>query len=342
MKPSITESSLDAVLERLILSDGDAASLFLQTAMREAPGVSADRVTVARQVRHANTSGTADLVVRYWSENSCVAMLLIENKIDAGFTPNQPARYAASREAHLASGVAPLVATLLVAPSVYLAGSKLAAGFDAVLPYESLLQIVMGDDRKLVEVAIERAASPYEPVPVQAVMDFFTGYAELAKQAAPDLVLKRNPNSADARPESSRTIYFDAKRSGFASYDFLLKEGRPASLRVSHQCWDSGAPNPSVKAMLDGWACHLPLATPILAVALQGSGVCLRAASRSLALVLDTQRLNNMRPITGQEALILDALAKLQRLRETWNALRDPLLECATILEGNAVSRDIA
>ena len=338
MKPSVTESSLDAVLERLILSGGDAASLFLQTAIREAHGVFADRVTVARQERHANATGTADLVVRYWLKTSCVAMLLIENKIDAGFTPNQPARYAASRDAHIASGVAPLVATLLVAPSIYLAGSKLAVGFDAVLPYENLLQIVTGNDRKLVEVAIDRAASPYEPLPVQAVMDFFAGYAELARQAAPDLVLKRNPNSADARPESSRTIYFDTKRSGFASYDFLLKEGRPASLRVSHQCWDSGAPNPSVKTMLVGWACHLPFATPILSVALRESGVYLRAAGRSLALVLDTQRLNNLRPITGQEALILDALAKLQRLRETWNALRDPLLECATILEGNGAA----
>lgn len=335
MKPSVTESSLDAVLERLLLSHRNAAALFLETAARHAAGVAVDRVTVARQVRHANASGTADLVVRYWSGTSCVAVLLVENKIDAGFTPDQPARYAASRDAHLASGAAPIVATLLVAPSIYLTGSKLAAGFDAVLPYESLLPNVTGDDRELVETAIERAASPYEPVPVRAVMDFFTGYAELARQATPDLVLKRNPNSADARPESSRTIYFDAKRSGFASYDFLLKEGRPASLRVSHQCWDSAAPNPSVKAMLDGWARHLPLAAPILATSLRGSGAYVRAAGRSLALVLDTQRLDNMRPVAGQETIILDALAKVQRLRETWNGLRDPLRECAMSAEGS-------
>lgn len=334
MKPSVTESSLDAVLERLLLSDHNAAALFLGTAARRGIGVAADRVTVVRQVRHANASGTADLVVRYWSGSSCVAVLLVENKIDAGFTPDQPARYAASRDAHLVSGVAPVVATLLVAPSIYLTGSKLAAGFDAVLPYESLLPIVRGGDRGLVELAIERAVSPYEPVPVPAVMDFFTGYAELARQAAPDLVLKRNPNSADARPESSRTIYFDAKRSGFASYNFLLKQGRPASLRISHQCWDSGRPNPSVKAMLDGWARHLPLAAPILAAALRGSGIYVRTASRSLALVIDTYRLDNTRPVTRQKTVIIDALTKLQRLRETWNGLRDPLQECARITEG--------
>ena len=149
--------------------------------------------------------------------------------------------------------------------------------------------------------------------------------APAARNAAPDLVLKRNPNSAGARPEASRTIYFDARRSGFAGYDFLLKEGRPASLRVSHQCWDSGAPNPSVKAMLDGWAQHLAIVSPVLAPSLRGSGIYLRAAGRSLALVLDTRRLDNMRPVAGQETVILDALSKLQRLRDAWNGLEEPL-----------------
>lgn len=332
MKPAVTESSLDAVIERLLLADRHAAALFLETAVPQATGLSFDRVTIARQVQHAGASGTADLVVRYWERSSCLAVLLVENKIDAGFTPDQPARYAVSRDAHRASGAAPIVATLLVAPSIYLAGSKLAAGFDAVLPYERLLPVALSEDRELVEVAIERAASPYEPVPVQAVMDFFTGYAELARQTAPDLVLKRNPNSADARPESSRTIYFDAKRSGFASYDFLLKEGRPASLRVSHQCWDSGAPNPSVKIMLDGWARHLERVAPIITPAIRLGGVYVRPAGRSLALASNTRRLDNMRSVDGQEAAIVDALAKLQQLRSAWNDLGDALRRSADLV----------
>lgn len=325
MKPAVTESALDGVLERLLLADRDAGALFLRSALPELSDVGFDRVTVARQVRHLGASGTADLVTRFWTGPSCEAMLLVENKIDAGFTPDQPARYAVSRDAHRAANSAPVVATLLVAPNIYLAGSRLAAGFDGVLAYERLLPIMAGQDRELVETAVERAESPYEPVPVAAVMDFFTGYAELVRQAAPDLVLKRNPNSGDARPEASRTIYFDVKRSGFTSYSFLLKEGRPASLRLSHQCWDSGAPNPSVKAMVDGWARHLPLASPVLSASLRGSGIYVRPAGRSLALVLDTSRLDNMRAVAGQEAIILDALSKLQRLRDAWNGLGEPL-----------------
>lgn len=337
MKPAVTEAALDGVLERLLLSDHDAAALFLRSASPHGPDPLFGRVTVARQVRHMGASGTADLVARFWAGSACAAMLLVENKIDAGFTPDQPARYAVSRDAHRAASSAPIVATLLVAPEVYLAGSRLAAGFDGALAYERLLPIVAGPDRELVETAVERAESPYEPVPVAAVMDFFAGYAELVRQAAPDLVLKRNPNSGDARPEASRTIYFDAKRSGFGSYPFLLKDGRPASLRLSHQCWDSGAPNPSVKAMLDGWALHLPVVSPILSAALRGSGVYLRAAGRSLALVLDTSRLDNLRPVAGQETIILDALSKLQRLRDAWNGLEAPLREAATLVTNRKV-----
>lgn len=327
MKPAVTEAALDGVIERLLLSNRAAAAMLLDAAALDA---GFDRVTIARQVRHVGATGTADLVVRYWVGSACTAMLLVENKIDAGFTPDQPARYAISRDAQRSS--APLIATLLLAPAVYLAGSKLAAGFDASASYERLLPLASGPDHELIAVAIERAESPYEPVPVAAVMDFFTGYAELARSSAPDLVLKRNPNSAGARPEASRTIYFDAARSGFASYGFLLKEGRPASLRVSHQCWDSGAPNPSVKTMLDGWARHLPAVSPILTPALRGTGIYLRPAGRSLALVLDTARLDNMRAVTGQEAVILDALSKLRHLRDAWNGLEEPLRRAAALV----------
>ena len=333
MKPAVTEAALDGVLEAMLLrSAGRAPVLFLAAAVPEGRRPAFDRVTTARQVRHVGASGTADLVVHYWAGPACVALLLVENKIDAGFTPDQPARYAASREAQRGSGVAPIVATLLVAPEAYLTGSKLAAGFDASLSYERLLSASSGQERDLFEVAIQRAESPYEPIPIPSVMEFFAGYAELARWAAPDLVLKRNPNSADARPESSRTIYFEAKRSGFVSYPFLLKNGRPASLRVSHQCWDSGAPSPSVKAMLDGWACNLSQVSPILAPHLMGTGVYLRPAGRSLALALDTPRLDNMRPAAGQEQAIVDGLGKLQRLREAWNGLAEPLRRSAEVV----------
>jgi hypothetical protein len=247
--------------------------------------------------------------------------VLIENKIDAGFTPDQPQRYRISRDAHIVDGAAPLVATLLISPSIYIDGSLLKDVFDGALPYEAILPLVHQNDRKAVEAAIQRASSPYEPVPVEAVMSFFDGYAQIAANGYPDLRIKTNPNSGNARPEASRTIYFDTRASGFRRYPFLLKDNKTASIRVSHQCWDSSAPSASVKLMLDGWAIHLSKVKPILHPALASKGLYARSAGRSLAIVADTARLDHMRSALAQQQAIREALKKLQLIRDTWNGM---------------------
>jgi hypothetical protein len=153
MKPAVTGSERDGVIERLLLTDREVAAMLLDAAALEA---GFDRVTITRQVRHVGASGTADLVVRYWLGSACTAMLLVENKIDA--TPDQPARYAISRDAQRTA--VPVVATVLLAPAIDLAGSKLASGFDAAVSYERLLPFSTGRDGELIAIAIERAESP--------------------------------------------------------------------------------------------------------------------------------------------------------------------------------------
>ena len=201
MKPHVTESSMDRVLARLLNSSNSAVRAFLAAAAPFSGELKFDRATVSAQVPHIGTHGTADLALRLWSENRLQALILIENKIDAGFTPDQPARYALCRDTHLASQSASIVATLLVSPSIYISGSRLKDAFDGTLSYEHLLPFLEGSDRATMELAIERAASPYEPLPVAAVMGFFDGYAAIAAEAFSDLKIKTNPNSANARPE---------------------------------------------------------------------------------------------------------------------------------------------
>ncbi|WP_194458727.1 hypothetical protein [Bradyrhizobium sp. CCBAU 53421] len=214
-----------------------------------------------------------------------------------------------------------MVATLLISPSIYISGSRLVDDFDGALPYEALRPLVHEDDRAAVETAIGRASSPYEPVPVEAVMSFFDGYAQIVGKAYPDLRIKTNPNSGNARLEASRTIYFDTRASGFRSYPFLLKDNKVASIRVSHQCWDSGAPSTSVKLMLDGWAAHLAKAVPILQPAVAGKRLYIRSAGRSLAIVADTARLDNTHSAPAQQQAIEQALKKLQLIRDTWDGM---------------------
>lgn len=333
MKPHVTESSIDRILARLFSASNPAVRACLLAAAPSSVGLNFDLATVSTQVPHLGTHGTADLALRLWSKAQLQALILIENKIDAGFTRDQPTRYALCRDAHFAGRSSSVVATLLIAPAIYIAGSRLKDAFDGTLSYESLLPYLDGVDRATTELAIERAGSPYEPVPVAAVMGFFDGYAAIATEAFPDLKIKTNPNSANARPEASRTIYFDARASGFRQYAFLKKGDKPASIRVSHQCWDSSAPSASVKLMLDGWAGHIATASSFLQPALRGSGLYLRPAGRSLALVADTKRLDNMRPAVGQRAAIEEALHQLRHIRDVWNGLEGSLALTAAALK---------
>lgn len=87
MKPNVTESSIDRVLARLLTSSTSVAQAFLEAAAPTKGDLTFDRVTVSAQVPHLGTHGTADLALRLWSENRLQALILIENKIDAGFTP---------------------------------------------------------------------------------------------------------------------------------------------------------------------------------------------------------------------------------------------------------------
>ena len=106
----------------------------------------------------------------------------------------------------------------------------------------------------------------------------------------------------------SRTIYFDTSRS-LPRYDFL------ATLRFSHQCWDSGALSPSVKVMITGWASHAPAVSRIAADALRGGPIHIRAAGESLGLVINTPRMDNLKPVSRQVDAVLTGLRAASALR---------------------------
>ena len=100
--------------------------------------------------------------------------------------------------------------TILLCPGIYAATTRHAHAFDAVITYELLLDALGALERTVLEMAIVKAATPYEAEDVPEVSGFFAALAEIAVEVAPTLILKRNPNVDGARPEASRTIYFDA------------------------------------------------------------------------------------------------------------------------------------
>ncbi len=298
-RPKIFERNIDDLLERLLLANAHFAANFIAAVAAEVRlRMIYDSLSIERQAPHSGVPGSIDLLICLHdaADNAETGRLLVENKLDSGFTPNQPERYAASGMAMSRAG-RPAI-PVICAPAQYLARSKHTNPFKARISYETLASWVTNEEKEQLDAAIARFEMPYEPDPVPAVAEFFDGYVHLAREHAPELIIKSNPNSGGARPEGSRTIYFATSRS-LPQYDFL-----PA-LRFSHQCWDSSASAPSVKVMFANWSRFETLLQRASAADLSNTPLYLRAAGNSLGLVHDTPRMDNKRAVGTQlEAVV--------------------------------------
>lgn len=305
----VFERDTDALFDRALRTGPGFGRRFLALLGREASG---PVTAVELQTRHRGPGhrGTIDLELRLADSS----LLLIENKIDAGYSVTrcgeaQPDRYRASTAALRARGT-PALAVLL-APRAYLAGSRHAAAFDACIAYEDLRPALAGSDLALLEAAIAQAEAPYEPDPNAATAAFFEAFYDHAARTAPELALKLNPNGGGVRPTASRTIYIDVPRTlrGWAGVP------RP---RMSIQCRDAGAPTASAKIMLGGLGLHAErLAVP---AGLARAGGYLRPAGRSLGCVVDTPRLDTQTTFAVQRDAVDRSLAAAVRLVRWWNA----------------------
>lgn len=278
---------------------------------------------IVSQVRHRRDTGTIDFEVHCED-----VALLIENKIDAGYSitrdgSGQPDRYRRSVAALREGGREAL--SVLLAPEVYLASSKLAAHFDKRVSYESLRALFEGNDLSLIDRAIEQASAPYEPVANSGTMSFFASYEKLVAERFSDLKIKQGPNADGVRPGGSRTIYFDVRRT-------LTDHAGVPRPRMSLQCLDSGAATASVKIMLGG----LGTLCQALGVpqSLRDVGGYLRPAGRSLGIVIDTPRLNTQRAFDDQIPEVVEGLEAALRLQAWWGDSRTLLQEWLHIGSG--------
>jgi hypothetical protein len=238
--------------------------------------------------------------------------ILMENKIDAAWSvagESQPIRYRESIKLLLGRGIKS--GSLLLAPRVYLAASRDGAMFDRQVSYEDCLDHLHGEDHTCLAAAIAQAGRPYEPEPDQASGDFFSAFRSHVSTCYPQFVLKREPNGNGVRPTGSRTFYFEAART------LRFPPGLPKP-KMSLQAWDKGASSPSVKIMLGGMAAKV--GRVVVPGGLHTIGGYIRPAGRSLGLVIDTPRLDTVRPFTDQRTAVDTALRKASDLKEGWDA----------------------
>ena len=187
--PDVCERDIDLLLlEEFVASPEFRAWFLSQIGVEKAT----DLIEACRSVKTMN--GESDLELTFHS-GSGLLKILIENKVDAAFQPNQPQRYAERAEGYMALETYREVMTVVMAPEVYFGDEGTAFGFDAKVTYEGALawfkqtEIGARKDYKLAILrgAIDRARRGWKLVPHRGVSDFWRAYWELCEEIAPQL-----------------------------------------------------------------------------------------------------------------------------------------------------------
>jgi hypothetical protein len=130
-------------------------------------------------------------------------ILMIENKIDASFQPEQAKRYKQRGEQHLLNGYDKFL-TALIAPAAYL--GRDTYGFDLAVSYERLLEWfstaeTLGERRYckvgLLNAAIQKCEEDDDGPGAKdpRSVDFFRSYWQNAQMLAPELGMRNEPKS---------------------------------------------------------------------------------------------------------------------------------------------------
>jgi hypothetical protein len=145
-------------------------------------------------------TGESDIEIWFEDNSGKVTALLIENKIDANFQPDQALRYSERGKTYVRQGRCFSFKTALVAPRIYLDRSSDTSAFEAQISYESLIvwfqksADTSANSRAQFKVcqlarAIEKAQSGYCSIEDAAVTAFWKESQVLAASLAPELQL---------------------------------------------------------------------------------------------------------------------------------------------------------
>ncbi len=213
----VSSVSISGVCERdidlLLLEEFIASFEFLQWFIDQ---VTKSAVEVKRlldaQRSVTQSNGESDLEVLLQNANGHQVCVLIENKINAGLQPQQAERYQQRGENYLAQEKCANFYTVIVAPERYFGSDTNLKGFAAKVTYEQIRAWFsnqdMGDRRRykelLLESAIGKGITGYQPITDPVVTDFWRQYWELAREYAPELKM-REPG---AKPAGSNFIEF--------------------------------------------------------------------------------------------------------------------------------------
>lgn len=206
----VSERDIDLLLLEEFLSSVDFLHWFAAQAI--GPDFSVGRLLKAMRSVTQST-GESDLEVALEGADGKSVMLLIENKVNAGFQRQQAERYRIRGNTYLERGEYSSFRTVLVAPDRYFGSATELKGFNARITYEAIRDWFanthsMGARKNykegLLTAAIKRGTHGYRPVIDPPVTNFWHMYWQLAQKNAPELEMKE-PASKPAR---AGFIYF--------------------------------------------------------------------------------------------------------------------------------------
>ncbi len=206
--PRLYERDIDVLLQEELIFCGALRRLIArELRLDNALEVGECRLSVV------DSTGETD-VYAFFSAGPRRGVLLIENKIDAGFQPLQPERYRERARALANEFGEDAVFCLLIAPASYLRARNAQTGiFDAAISYEDAAAAIDEDSTPrskhraaLIRSAVERARSSYVLSPVAEVGNLWARIYNIASREFPQL----NMSPPKEKGSQSKWIIFKA------------------------------------------------------------------------------------------------------------------------------------
>lgn len=206
--PDVCERDIDLLILEEVIASSDFLSWILD---RVGIDPFCDLVDARRSVKTANGESDLELVVH---GTNGTAKIMIENKVDAAFQPNQPKRYMERAAGYKSSAKYSKVVAVIMAPKIYFRDLDENYEFDAKVMYEDIVLWFESQEQRtprttykliLMHAAIERGRSGWQLIPHPKVSQFWRSYWQLAERIARQLSM---PVPKKEIPAGSHFIVF--------------------------------------------------------------------------------------------------------------------------------------
>lgn len=215
--PSVSVLVREELIDRLLIQELACDDAFARWFVPRCTGGEAGEGKIVELNQSRTRRGRETDVEVHWRRSDGQRLLiLIENKIEAAFQPQQLEDYHARGQGLVRENKIDKYCVALLAPSKYLSSSLHTTKADVRVPYEDLLlyfaqhaglDIRHAYAARIFEQAIGKGSRVYRGVADLAVTDFWSQYLVRFSRALPGWAPKKAKGADGSRPENSDIVY---------------------------------------------------------------------------------------------------------------------------------------